>query len=270
MFQRLIDATQEMVSPVTEILPPVRLLERCRHLAATHDHVTKRIIGVTGKGNPIEAYDIGSGTRDVLLYGFPDPGEAVGGTGALMLMHALLHGNPYLHALDVSWHIIPCLNFDDQPHHGQKLCAVQHDPNDTFVDFCLPEPRPETTALLEYAQEFHPVFTFALHDEFHSGELCPVYFPISRVLTPPYCHAIRDCIEQAGYSIGHAYDHTSMGHGFFDMREQESYAYSTFSVLAEYGLVFLCEVSQHPDLKPSAVVGTQLCAGLIAAMSVLE
>ncbi len=233
-------------------------------------HVMKRVIGATKQGVPIEAYEVGSGNIPFLLYAFPDPGEAVGGTGAIAMIEGLLQGNVYLNSLDVCWHIIPCLNGDDQPKNGQELCPVHHDPEATFVDFCLPHPRPETIALLTYTNTIHPVFTFALHDEYHSGELRPVYFPVSNILEYPYCQAIRDCVMNAGYSIGQEYDHPSMGKGFFEMKDTESYSFSTFSVLAEYGLVFLCEVSQHQELKPSDIVGTQLCAGLIAATSVLE
>jgi hypothetical protein len=269
MFQNIIEAVQEIVSPITEILPPVTLLDAFRTIATDHDTVMRRVIGATEKGVPIETYEFGSGNTPVLLYAFPDPGEAVGATGSLALLQGLLQGNEYVNALDVRWHVIPCLNFDDQPNNGQELCSVHHDPNATFVDFCLPHPRAETTALLDYAKEIRPAFTFALHDEYHSGELRPAYFPVSGVLESTYCFAIRDCLMDAGYSIDLNYDHQSMGKGFFDMKDTESFSFSTFSVLAEYGLVFLCEISQKQDLMPSDIVGTQLCAGLIAASSVM-
>lgn len=269
MFPNIIEAVQEIVSPITEILPPVTLLDAFHAIVTDNNTVIKRVIGDTEKGFPIEAYEFGSGNTHFLLYAFPDPGEAIGGTGSLALLQGLLHGNEYVNALDVRWHVIPCLNFDDQPNNGQELCPVHHDPKATFVDFCLPDPRSETTALLEYAEDIRPAFTFALHDEYHSGELRPAYFPVSGVLESTYCQAIRDCLMKAGYSIDHNYDHRSMGKGFFDMKDTESFLFSTFSVLAKYGLVFLCEVSQNQDLTPSDIVGTQLCAGLIAASSVM-
>jgi hypothetical protein len=266
----MIDAVRELTESVGKILPPRIVIDEFSKLARSSSCIVSRMIGRTEQGLPIEAYEIGSGSQPVLCYAFPDPGEAVGGTGALALMQGVVQGHPSLHHLPVRWHMIPCLNFDDQPHQGEALGVVKQAIEARDVDWCLRHPRAETTALLTYAHAVRPVFTFAMHDEYHSGELRSAYVPVSHVLEPLYCQAIRQCLCDAGYAIDATYHHPTMGEGFFEMKDVGPYPESTFSVLAQHGLVFICEVSDNPALRPSEIVHTQLCAGLIAAHSVIE
>lgn len=201
--------------------------------------------------------------------GSQNPGEAVGGTLILALLRGLIGKDAYLTALDITWNFIPCLNFDDQPGTGLVLEEVFRDPQKREVDWCLNNPRSETTALVEYAKVVQPVFTFPLHDEFHSGESIPVYIGVSEILSLNTCDSLRDTIRAFGLSVQAEDPHPEMGQGFFKMGAiGEEYFNSTFSVLAKYGLVLICEVSQE-DVKVSNLVGAQLATGLIALNLIL-
>lgn len=180
----IIKNVKETTRWVRTILPPVEILNQCRKISEKDKRLSQIIIGKSKKGTPIEAYSFGQGDKNILFYGFPDPGEAVGGTGILALVLALLNGNSFLNSLtnslNLKWNFIPCLNFDDQPEKGCEFVTVMRDPAIREVDWCLNNPRPETKALIQHAEKNKPVFTFPLHDEFHSGESIPVYFPVSR------------------------------------------------------------------------------------------
>jgi len=77
MFQRIVDAIQEILSPITEILPPVSLLDMVCTLAAENTSEIREVIGETQQDIPIEVCQIDSRTTPFLLYGFPDPDKAV-------------------------------------------------------------------------------------------------------------------------------------------------------------------------------------------------
>ena len=268
--QVIVETSRQLVSDIDAILPPVAVLEECRKLAASSSTLQRREIGKTEVGRPIEAYAFGGGDNSALLYGFPDPGEAVGGTLILALLHGLISGDAYLTALDITWHFIPCLNFDDQPRSGRVLEEVFRDPQKREVDWCLDNPRAETTALLEYAKLVRPIFTFPLHDEYHSGESIPAYIGLSEALCPNTCNYLREAIRAFGLSVQAKDPHPEMGQGFLDMSIfGDEYYNSTFSVLAQCGLVFICEISQE-NVKASNLVGAQLAAGLIAVKQILN
>jgi len=263
-----VETSRQLVAHVDVILPPVAVPEECRRLGASSS-LRRREIGKTEAGRPIEAYAFGGGDNNALFYGFPDPGEAVGGTVILALLHGLMGGDAYLTALDITWHFIPCLNFDDQPRNGRVLQEVFRDPQKREVDWCLSNPRSETTALLAYAKSVRPIFTSPLHDEYHSGESIPAYFGVSEVLSLNTCDYLRETLRGFGLSVQAADPHSEMGQGFAAMsRFGDEYYNSTFSVLAQYGLVLICEVSQE-DVEVSNLVGAQLAAGLIALNLVL-
>ena len=83
-------------------------------------------IGKSAKGHPIKLYSYGQANApQVLLYGLPDPGEAVGASGLLGLLRALKDPHHLIHQMNVRWNFIPCLNIDDQPNDGLTLELVQ-------------------------------------------------------------------------------------------------------------------------------------------------
>ncbi len=48
------------------------------------------------------------------------------------------------------------------------------------VDWCVDNPRPETKALLSLGEKIKPIFTFALHDEYHCGDTILAYFGFTK------------------------------------------------------------------------------------------
>ncbi len=251
----------------TEIMPPAQVIHRCSQMAKEAS-IDSCVIGETERGKPIQAYRIGDGKCPVLLYGFPDPGEAVGGTGIVALMYALIARHPFLESFDVSWHMIPCLNFDDQPDEGRTLQKVMRDNSKREVDWCLHDPRKETTALVDYTREIRPVFSFPLHDEYHCGEPMDMYFGVLGTLQVETAAVIREYVQAFGVPVDGKTKHPALGDGFFTFGpEDDEYGNSTFSVQAESGPVFIAEVSRRLELSPAKTVALQLGAGLIAIAS---
>lgn len=274
-MNNIVKNVKEITRWVDAILPPVEILKQCRKISENDKKLSRIIIDKSEKGIPIEAYSFAQGDKNILFYGFPDPGEAVGGTGVLALILALLNGNSFLNSLtnslNLKWNFIPCLNFDDQPKKGCEIVKVMRDPAIREVDWCLNNPRPETKALIQHAEKNKPVFTFPLHDEFHSGESIPVYFPVSRLLPIKVCDAVRKGVTAFGFSINDSYNHPIMGQGFFEMKEAApDYCNSTFSLLSSYSLVFACEISCIDQTTPADMVAAQLAAGLTVLNYVLK
>ena len=153
----------ENVLPPTEVLRHSLSLSRKYHTAIEHE-----VLGKSQQGHDIDSFRFGSGKKAVLFYGFPDPGEALGGTLILNILKNLAEGRIEVNDWDLSWWFIPVLNFDDQPDSGKSLRTVMRDDQIREVDWCLDNPRAETLALLNLADRVKPEFTFALHDEYHS------------------------------------------------------------------------------------------------------
>ncbi|MBU8902024.1 MAG: hypothetical protein KOO69_04740, partial [Victivallales bacterium] len=191
----IVDAAKSLSSQVAAILPPLEVLRKCSALADAKEAIRETEIGRTESGHCLKAYEFGHGNTHVLLYGFPDPGEAVGGTSIFSLLRGLTDGNELLDSLDVTWHFLPCLNLDDQPNEGKTLGNVFRDPNIREVDWCVSNPRAETSALLNYVDSVSPAFVFPLHDEYHSSESIPVYVIVSECVTPVVSQRVRTCIQ---------------------------------------------------------------------------
>jgi hypothetical protein len=145
------------------------------------------------------------------------------------------------------------------------------DPKVREVDRCVDNPRPETTALLNIAREYKPFFTFALHDEFHSGENIPVYCGVSSALDFQVTNRMRKHISDFGFEIDRSNKHAEMGEGFFVMKEafgEADYSNSTFSIFSESGLVLGCELSCQENTAPRTLVATQITIGLEAMLAI--
>jgi hypothetical protein len=266
-LEELVAGLRRVTRTFDAILPPGDLLAACRALEGEDARCEREVIGRTESGREIEAYVRGEG-HEVLLYGFPDPGEAVGGTGILAMMRALWNDDPLLRQFAVRWRFIPCLNFDDQPEEGRVLVPVSRSEGVREVDWCLDAPRAETRALLEQADAHRPVFTFALHDEYHSGEPVPSYVGVTRPLPADACEAVRACLASFGLEVDGSIRHDGMGEGFFRMGATgPDFANSTFSVFGACGQVLVCEVAKAPEVPPADLVAAQLGVGLIALAS---
>lgn len=254
---------RDLTADVERILAPREVLAAFRALASAHPGLHREVLGHDERGEPIEAYRWGHGPRATLWYAFPDPGEAVGGTGLLALLRGLVAGDARLAALDLTWHLLPCLNLADQPANGEALGLVMKT-HAQEVDWCTHAPRPETTALLGLARATRPVAVFPLHDEFHCGEPLAVYAMVSAPLPDATCEAVRQALQAFGYAIDADTSDPAMGPGFARMNQAPDYGNSTFAVMAEAGLVFICEVSQLPGLTAAEMAGAQLAASLVA------
>lgn len=205
--------------------------------------------------------------NNALLYGFPDPGEAVGGTGLLCLMKALKEKESFLEEMQFNWNFIPCLNFDDQPNDGKTLDKVMKT-SEQEVDWLVNNPRPETTALLQIAKELKPQFIFALHDEWHCHEEIPIYMPVSQSLPKEICQGLRSLLEGFGLKISTDMTDSEMGAGFLNMNTVADIKNSTFYEFSKTGLVFICEMPDLQGQPDSNVIAAQLAAGLFVAANV--
>lgn len=257
---------QEIVSFFPEVLSPANVISEASSIAKGCFKVAE--IGRSKKGNPIQLMSLPLSKRhDALLYGFPDPGEAVGGTGLLCLMKALRENHPFFSDMQYNWNFIPCLNFDDQPNDGKTLKKVMKTSGQE-VDWLVETPRPETTALLEIAQNLKPKFVFPLHDEWHCHEEIPCYMPVSHLLSKEVCDGLRELLKSLGLKVSGDMIDPQMGPGFLNMENVDDIQNSTFYEFGKNGTVFICEV---PDLigKPDAqVIAAQIAAGIFVAANV--
>jgi len=260
--ESLLKEIKNILNYVKEILPPEKLLKECHRLSEKSDFLSHSVIGFSQKNHPIDLFTFGKERPVALLYGFPDPGEAVGGTSILALIKNLVSGNSPFSSWKVKWLFIPCLNSDDQPLEGKKLKPVMRNPKIKEVDWCLNNPRPETKALVKLAREYKPIFSFPLHDEYHSKKEILPYVITSKELDKQLCDQIRTCFRHFNTSLNPSHKHPKMGKGFIEMKSTKNYKNSTFSILNKFGTVIICEVSQLKNLTPAKLVGFQLSVGM--------
>ncbi len=241
-----------------EILAPNAILKSLREVTAEQRHIRRDVVGHSNMGQPIELYQVGSGPINTLWYGFPDPGEAVGGATILKMLEYFVANEDSALLHQFSWHFIPCINPDDQPDAGESLKKVMKT-SQQEIDWLLENPRAETSILIECAENIRPHFTFPLHDEYHCADLLPIYCPVSRVLPREKCEAFRNYVTECGFEVNREFDHKDMGAGFFNMMEEADIIKSTFSVFNKFGLVGICEMPFTNKAK--AIVGLQLAFG---------
>lgn len=237
---------EKITSWIEEILPPVSLLSECNDLVSKNPELRKIVMGYSALNNPIDVYEFGKGEHNILIYGFPDPSEAIGGTTILALIKSLLLKDKKLLSFNLKWIFIPCLNFDDQPNNGKTLGKMMKTLNQE-VDWCLSNPREETKVLVKLAHKYKPVITIPLHDEFHCDENIPIYFPVSPKIDKNLCDELRACINNYNLDLDMSIKDEEMGYGFFEMSEKApDFLNSTFSIFAKYGSVIEFEL---PDIK---------------------
>lgn len=260
----------EITAWVEDILPPIKLLDECRKIAEINSQITRKILGYAQNNQPIEAYFWGESENCILIYGFPDPGEAIGGTTILALLKKISLNDSFLKSFNLMWIFIPCLNFADQPENGIKLAKVMKTASQE-VDWCLDNPREETKVIVDIASTYKPVISFPLHDEFHCNENIPIYFPVSPRISSELAGELRECIQQYSLEIDKNYNDSQMGEGFFYMPEvAKDYANSTFSLLAEHGTVIIFELSDTPEKIKSKLCEIQVAIILKSIMNILE
>ncbi len=269
-MQDILKWTMNAVRDVDKILPPCDVLSQFAEIEKSNDNVVCQLIGHSENGNPIPAYSWGQQQRNVLFYGFPDPGEAVGGTAMLSLLQALCAGDEFLSSMNVSWHFIPVLNPDDQPDGGHSLHAVMRDPAKRDVDWCVNDPRSETTALIELINTTKPIASFPLHDDWHSRESIPPYIVTSRTLPLSLCEQFRANLAEFGIAMADEPDHAQMGPGFIHMKSSPDYPNSTFAIMERFGPSVVCELSLLEGIAERHLVAAQLAIAMLTLRWVIE
>ena len=93
------------------------LEDNSQALAREYPSIVKLVeAGHSRDGRPINALRIGSGSHNVLLYGFPNPEEPLGGFVLDYLSNALASNEKFLRDMDCTWFLIKCVDPD-----GAKL-----------------------------------------------------------------------------------------------------------------------------------------------------
>ncbi len=261
---------QSETSLIKSIEPAAKVIEFFRNLAK-YDHKIKEVdLGSDASGRSIYSYSIGDGPTNILFYAFPDPGEAIGGTGIMALVNLLQKGACCFKSLPVTWHFIPCLNFVDQPDEGKTLKTIMKTRSQE-VDWCLNDPRPETTALLNAVKEIKPEFTFALHDEYHCEEFVPPYLGSSHEMKKKTFERICRLFGTFGLKMGDSFSHPELGNGFFKFDSiGEEYLNCTYSEIQKFGPVLIAELSRQPELSDGEIVFLQLASGFIFLNDILN
>ena len=259
MLAGLVAAVRDITAGVDRMLAPIEVLERCRLVSRRDPRVERRIVGATEAGQPMEAYffdGVPLPEAAVLLYGFPDPGEAIGATGIVALLEGFALDHRLLRRFPVAWALIPCLNLDDQPNQGRTLSHVFKSRSVRQVDLCADDPRSETRALLALANAVRPRLTLALHDEYHGDDEVPAYIGTTRVLPRDTCDRMRAALRAFGIPLSSTEDHPLMGAGFVDSRRYGSrYDRSAFPLLDRHGLVLTCEIRTAREHEPRTSSG---------------
>mgnify|MGYP000014619761 FL=1 len=266
MNTHLLQLSKRIVSAHEKVLPPVDILEQCKQLTKDNSVWTHKVLGRSEQGHPIDMFEFGEGTQHTLWYGFPDPGEALGGTTILALMQELSRPDSPLHTLfpDMTWCFAPVLDFDLQPDEGRSLQHLMSAPGARLVDMCLNDnPRPESLAIIEYADTIKPTFIYSLHDEFHSGEQLPAYAVVYESFPKNLVHALKTIWTHFEYPINTEMVHPTFGEGFLKPDEDEDfYAITTFKRYEAYAQMLIFELSEQPHVSTHDLLTMQLLAGL--------
>jgi hypothetical protein len=262
MRDNLLAEFRDYADSVDKILSPVAVMDRFCKLAENNPLIKVEGWGKDKSGREILSYCLGKGEFTILMYGFPDPGEAVGGTSLLAFTELFLNSQSLFSSLPLKIVVVPCLNFVDQPNDGVENVKVQKTAAQE-VDWCVHAPRPETKAILDIAAAYRPALTYPLHDEWHGAEYVPPYVGVDPLIDAGLVNFIADFFGTMGMSMNQEYSHKDMGTGIFLMPEiGEEYKNCTYSHFAKYGQVFICEVPYHKDLSPSQLVYIQCAIGV--------
>ncbi|PLX16961.1 MAG: hypothetical protein C0601_08765 [Candidatus Muiribacterium halophilum] len=256
-MNKMISEIKSFAKGVDDILSPVEVIEWFENIAKENNKIKEEIYNKDETGRDIKCYVIGKG-ETILLYAFPDPGEAVGGTSIKVLTQLLLDEQSSISKMPYRFVIVPCLNFLDQPNNGVKNERLQKT-RAQEVDWCLSDPRLETRAIIKIAKKYEPKLTFPLHDEWHSKEYVDPYLGVDPVISKKLATEITEIFAGYDMEMNSEYDDPEMGKGFFNMKSiGPEYKNCTFSLFAKMGHVFVCEVPYGKNLKASSLVEIQL------------
>lgn len=169
--------------------------------------VSSRRVATSRLGEPILAYEIGSGSKNHLIVGGVHPNEPIGSWTAIHLMETLVSDAGLLAALDARWTIVPSIDPDgarlnegwfhnsgDRNFYSRRFYrpAPEHQ-----VEWSFPfaykkayfdQVLPETLGLMRLIDELKP----DLYVSLHNGEMGGVYYYLSRPVPELYdlLHAV--------------------------------------------------------------------------------
>lgn len=159
--------------------------------AAAPTLVTRTVVGHSRAGEPLESYAIGHGSRHAVVAGGVHPNEPIGFHTALELARRLVADTGLRESLDLTWHIVPCIDPDgtrlnetwfddpaDRVFYGRHFYRPAPDEQ---IEWTFPldykrlrfdRPLPETRALMEIFDAVRPVLFVGLHN----AEIGGVYY----------------------------------------------------------------------------------------------
>ena len=158
----------------------------------------------------------------------------------------------------------------DQPNDGKSLAKMQKSAAQE-VDWFVHDPRPETTAILNVADKYKPVFTFPLHDEYHHTQYVDPYCGLGQPISIESRDAIVESLQEFSMGLNPEYTDPALGDGFFIMSSiGEEIKVSTFYRFSQMGQVLVCEMPTMEGIKDCDLVYLQLKIGMLVLRDTLE
>lgn len=174
------------------------LLSEMDTLAQMHPTTVRRTcLGHSRRGEPIEEFAIGNGSRHFVIVGGVHPNEPIGFRTVEHLARELLDDENLTVGLDATWHLVPCIDPDgtrlNEAWFGAPADRVRYARGfyrpapDEQVEWSFPfaykramfdRPLPETRALMALCDRVRPALFVGLHN----AELGGVYYYVTRAL----------------------------------------------------------------------------------------
>ncbi|GLF92827.1 M14 family zinc carboxypeptidase [Streptomyces yaizuensis] len=217
--------------------PTLRELHRgVRAVRRDHPQRTElRTVGRSRAGRDILMISVGAGRNNALVLGGPHPNEPTGFLTALHLARLGARHPELAEGLDVTWHIVPCMDPDamrlgekwyDGPHTIQNYYgkfyrpAFRNQVEWTFpVEGGFDDPLPETRALMALIDDLKPKLVYTLH----SSDFTGFHFMTNRNI-PELVSGMERAIAKRGFPFHAAPADggaTPLGRGSFLLAEPE-------------------------------------------------
>lgn len=194
------------------------LRARVHRLAQEYpSQVDIRVIGQSQNGEEIESVTVGCGSIQAVLFGFPHPNEPIGGLTLDYLTRRLVEDAGLRNYLNVTWHLIPCVDPDGArlnegwfhgPFHVETyLHHFFRPPIPLQVDSTFPvtykalhfdNPIPETQALMDLIDSERPHYITGLHNAGFGG----VHFYLAEPY-PPLYQPLQHLVRREGLPLHH-------------------------------------------------------------------
>lgn len=245
---------------VDEVLAPAPL-ERAVQALGQSGRFRRERIGRSADGHELVVtwLDRDLHAPCVLFYGYPDPGEGLGASGALAWLRVLSTQPP----TGLRWALLPVLDQDGQVDREQLRRPIWS--KTTRVDLVAGAPRPQARALALWIDRERPRSTYALHDEWHCAEERPLYYLSDRPLSEATVDALRAQAAREQWPLDDSYNDPAMGVGFLALSNVPGdFNDSVWHRAGRVGRPFACELSERSGRSPSALARLQLEAGPIA------